>query len=307
MTAAIGAGAVATVILALLGLRQLALAARDRRRAVAAADTLGGPSPRTTWWASAETRFARTRPGRWLGRELDTAGMSQTPLVVALIGVGIGLLTMAIAWTLLAPLMGVAGLFAGYLAVRGYVRRAQDRRRDKIVNQLPELARVLANASQAGLSLPTAVAVAARELPEPSRSELARVADRLRFGAPIERALEEFRDRVKSREVGVLISTLVVSSRAGGSLVTALRGIATSLDQRKETRREIMTTLSQPKATAYMIVLMAFGILLLLNGAQPGSVEAMTRDPIGIAGLVVAFGMLATGFLIVNRMTRVEL
>ena len=122
-----------------------------------------------------------------------------------------------------------------------------------------------------------------------------------------ERALEEFRDRVKSREVGVLISTLVVSSRSGGSLVTALRGIATSLDQRKETRRDITTTLSQPKATAYMVILMAVAILVLLNSVTPGSVEKMTQDPIGIVGLIIAFGLLGAGFLIVTRMTRIEL
>ncbi len=307
MSVVIVLGAVATVILVMLGLRQFALGTRDRHRAVTAADLVGGDANQAGRWRAVEVRFARTRPGRWLTRELDTAGLAQSPLVVALVGVAIGVLTMSVTWVLLAPLLGVAGLFVGVLAVRAYLRRAQDRRRNKIVNQLPEIARVLANASHAGLSLPTAIGVASREVPEPSRSELARISDRLRFGAPVERALEEFRDRVKSREVGVLISTLVVSSRSGGSLVTALRGIATSLDQRKETRRDITTTLSQPKATAYMVILMAVAILVLLNSVTPGSVEKMTQDPIGIVGLIIAFGLLGAGFLIVTRMTRIEL
>ena len=49
------------------------------------------------------------------------------------------------------------------------------------------------------------------------------------------------RGRLPSREVAVLVSTLLVSARSGGSLVTALRDIADTLEARKETRREVRT------------------------------------------------------------------
>ncbi len=95
---------------------------------------------------------------------------------------------------------------------------------------MPEIARVLANATNAGLSIATAIAIAGDELDEPARGELQQVSVSLSFGNDIESALEELRDRLPSREVGVLMSTLLVSARSGGSLVTSLRTIADTLE-----------------------------------------------------------------------------
>ena len=210
-------------------------------------------------------------------------------------------------WTLLAPLLGVLGLLLGLLGVRAYLRRARERRREAFVGQLPELARVLANASYAGLSLPTAIAIAGDELAEPARTELSRVATRLRFGAPLTRALDDLRERVGSRETSVLISTLVVASRSGGSLVTALRDIAETLDQRKETRREVKTILSQPVVTSYFVIVLGVVMLLMLNAMQPGTVERMTREPIGQVALLVSAGIFGGGFWAIRRITRMDI
>ena len=61
------------------------------------------------------------------------------------------------------------------------------------------------------------------------------------------------------------MSTLVVSARSGGSLVKALRDISLTLDDRKEVRREVRTTLAQARATSTLVTAMGIGMLLMLN------------------------------------------
>ncbi|MGL4177305.1 MAG: type II secretion system F family protein, partial [Dermatophilaceae bacterium] len=294
MILAILGEAVLSMLLLLLGLREFARAARDRHVAVTGAESLSDDEP--SLLAVFDQWFRRTRPGRWLVRELEFAGIDRRPSVMFFGGLALALAGVVVMWTLLAPLLGVVGFALGFLAVRAYLRRAQERRREAFVGQLPDLARVLANASYAGLSLPTAIAVAGDELAEPARTELSRVATRLRFGASLARALEELRERVGSRETSVLISTLVVASRSGGSLVTALRDIAETLDQRKETRREVKTTLAQPVATSYFVIALGVLMLLMLNVVQPGTVDKMTRQPIGQVALVASFTIFGAGF-----------
>ncbi len=250
--------------------------------------------------------FRRTSLGRYLERELLLAGIKRSPLVVAAIGAACALIGAVLLWRLFAPAFGVIGLAAGALVVRGYIRRAKDRRQEAFIGQMPEMARVLANATQAGLSIQTAIAIAGDELDEPARGELQRVAVNLAFGNDIERALGEVRERLPSREVGVLMATLLVSARAGGSLVTSLRTIADTLEERKQTRREIRSTLAQAVATGYTVILMTFALLLLLNLISPGTVEEMTRNPFGQAALVFAAALNTVGFLIIRRMTRIE-
>ena len=44
----------------------------------------------------------------------------------------------------------------------------------------------------------------------------------------------------------------------------------------------------------------------MLNTIRPGTVELMTQNIVGQIALVVGFGLFATGFLVIQRMTRVE-
>lgn len=301
------AGLVLFVALLITGTAQFLINTADQRRLVAA--TLAGSSSRE----AAGSRFARwnqqfvaTRFGRLVDRDLALAGIRQAPLTVVLILAGITVVVPIGLAQFLAPAFGVLGLAAGFLAFRLWVNRARDRRRERFVQQIPELARVLSNATDAGLSIATSWAVAEEELAEPAKSEIRRLNTAVRFGSTLEDAMLQLNDRLPSREVRVLMSTLVVSARSGGSLVTALREISQTLDDRKETRREVRTTLAQARSTSLLVTLLGVSMLFLLNQVQPGTVERMTQNPLGQVALVVAGGLFVSGQLLVHRMTRIE-
>lgn len=302
---AILVGSLAASILFMLAVRQFAGVVASRRRAVGAAEFARGDRD-FSLVRDLDERLQGTRVGKWLAKQLDLAGLSHRPIVVLSLGVAAGVVVTYVLWTFVSTLLAVLGAVVAVFSVRRYLTRAQTRRREAFIGQLPELARVLANASHAGLSLPTAIGIAGTELPEPAKSELTRVATRLKFGAPLDTAIHELNDRVGSRETNVLMATLVVASRSGGSLVTALRDIAETLDQRKETRREVTTILSQSIASSNLVIVMGFAMLLLLNGIKEGTVDRMIREPIGQISLVVGGALFAAGYTLIRRMSRIE-
>ncbi|MEO9322607.1 type II secretion system F family protein [Nocardioides sp. C4-1] len=299
-------GTLGVLALAALGAAQLIAVAGDRRRLYAAVADVDGIDDQPLL-DRANQRFRRTRLGQFVERELTLAGMDQRPLLVVLAAVGIGLVSAYVLWTSLAPVFGVLGVSIGGIAARAYVRRARTRRLEAFIVQMPELARVLANATNAGLSIATALAIAADELAAPAGVELRVVANSMRFGTDLETALDTMGERLPSREVGVLLSTLVVCSRSGGSLVTSLRDIADTLESRKETRREIRTTLAQAVATGYLVIGLGLSMLFVLNTIQPGSVEAMTGHIVGQIALVISGSLFFLGFVLIRRMTRFDL
>lgn len=251
-------------------------------------------------------RLLRTRAGRNLQSQLVSAGIHRRPLDVLIVTAALTSLLVISLWVLLAPVIGLLSIALGYLLLRDFIGRARDRRREAFVAQLPEIARVMSNCTSAGLSMPTALGVTAQEVGEPARTELLRVTDALRFGRDLDTALRELAGRVPSRETRVLISTLLVSARAGGSLIQALRDISATLETRKETRREIRTTLAQAVATGYFVLAIGVGMLFLLNLISPGSVDKMTTSLFGQAALLVSFGLFGLGFFLIRRMTRIE-
>lgn len=266
------------------------------------ADDAPSVSGRELW----NRRLLRTRAGRALERQLVSAGIHRRPVDVIIVTTSLTALLVAALWVLLAPVIGLVSIALGYLLLRDFISRARDRRREAFVAQLPDIARVMSNCTSAGLSLPTALGVTAQEVGEPARAELLRVTDALRFGRDLDGSLRELGARVPSRETRVLISTLLVSSRAGGSLIQALRDISQTLETRKETRREIRTTLAQAVATGYFVLAIGVGMLFLLNLISPGSVGKMTTSLIGQIALLFSFGLFALGFFLIRRMTRIE-
>jgi tight adherence protein B len=257
-------------------------------------------------WSTLDRQLLRTSSGRRLRETLEMSGVSTAPSKFLAAAVAVSVLIGLLLARSLSGLLFPLGLLLGLQLTRVYLRRAKNKRREAFISQMPELARTLSNATSAGLSVRTALAMAVDELADPARSEIRLVTEQLNLGASLDGALTNMERRLPSREAAILISTLIVSARSGGGLVTALRDIAGTLETRKETRREIRTVYAQAVATAYAVLLMGVGVLFLLDSVHEGTVDTMLREPLGQVALMVAGGIYAAGILVIRRMTRVE-
>ncbi|WP_405489457.1 type II secretion system F family protein [Streptomyces sp. NBC_00096] len=295
-------------VLVILGIHAYAAGRAQRAALIERLSATGLPEPlgRRRRFRGVDRRLRRTRLGRGIERKLAVTGLDLTAgeffvyMVAAVAGIWL------VSASFLAPFFGpVAGLI-GLWAANAFLNWQRARRTERFINQLPDLARILANATQAGLALRTAIGMAAEELEAPAGEELARVADRLAVGHSIEEALGEIAERLPSRELVVLVSTLVLSARAGGAIVGSLRNLTVTLEQRKETRREIRTQLSQVTATAYLVPVLGIGSLLLVDAMMPGALDRMTGSVIGQTAVLVALGLFALGFLFIRRLSKID-
>ncbi|MEU0912357.1 type II secretion system F family protein [Streptomyces althioticus] len=297
-----------TCVLAVAGVHVHA-AGRAQRQALVDRLSATGELPsggRRRRFPTLDRRLRRTRLGRKLELRLLATGLDVTPgeFFVAML-VAVAALWMA-GQAALAPFFGpIAGLLGVWAAVQ-FLDWQRQKRIERFINQLPELARILANATQAGLALRTAIGIAAEELEAPAGEELAKVANQLAVGASMEDALGELSDRLPSRELVVLVTTLVLANRAGGQVVSALRNLTETLEERKETRREVRTQLSQVSMTSYAVPVLGVGSLFLMNGVKDGALERMTGSTAGQIAVLVAFGLYAVGFLLIRRLSRID-
>jgi tight adherence protein B len=291
----------------LVGLWQLlAGTARSAERAARGQAGMGEGTGRSLVRAL-DVRFRRTGSGRRLAAWLAGAGVEIRPVEL------IGLVTAAalVAWAVLLLLFAgwlafVVAVGGSILVTRALIGRRHAQRSEAFIEQLPEIGRMLANGAQAGLSMPQAVAMASRELADPGAAELKRIVEELRLGQSIEIALEGLRRRLPSREVSVLLTTIVIQQRAGGDTVRALSELASTLEARKDLRREITTLLSGVVFTSYVVAAIGGGTVLLLNVMSPGVTKEMTSSAIGIAGLAVAGILWAVAFTLIRATTRID-
>jgi len=306
MIALIALGTLATLCLIVSGVATLE-SGRQQRQALINRSALDLVEARASRLRSRlNVRLRRTGYGRWLQSRIDRSGVVVSVADLSLLLAGGALATYLLASRLVAPLFALI-LAAG--AVRGglaYLDRKQAQRRELFVSQLPEVARVLSNGASAGLALRSAIAMAGDDLAEPAGGELRQITDQMSLGVSVEDALLDLERRLPSRELSVLVRTLVIQARAGGAVVSALRGMAETLDARKELRREVRTVLSGSVLTSYIVLFIGVGALLMLNLITPGLLHTLTTQLPGQIALVVSISMFSFGYLLIRRVTKIE-
>ncbi|MCQ4214444.1 type II secretion system F family protein [Streptomyces longispororuber] len=265
-----------------------------------------GPGGRTRRFTTVDRRLRRTRLGRALQLRLSATGLDLTPGEFFVYVSAVVAALWVLAATALAPFFGpIAGLVAVWAAVI-FLNWQRQKRIEAFINQLPDVARLLANATAAGLALRTSLAMAAEELEAPAGEELSRVADQLALGRSVDDALDELAARLPSRELVVLVTTLVLANKAGGSVVSSLRNLTQTLEDRKETRREIRTMLSEVNATAFTVPLLGLGSLLLINSSNEGALAKVTGSPLGQTLILISLGLYGIGFFVIRRLGKIE-
>ncbi|MFF9069219.1 type II secretion system F family protein [Streptomyces sp. NPDC014891] len=296
-------------VLGIVGVQLYASGARRHAALVARLDESGVPEAggrRRRRFQGVDRRVRRTALGRRLELRIAATGLDITPgeFTVALTA------TVAVLWTVgqaaLSPFFGpICGLLGIWVAM-GYLGWQRQKRIERFINQLPELSRILANATQAGLALRMALSLAADEMEAPAGDELEKVAQQLAVGSSLDDALGELAERLPSRELVVLVTTLVLANRAGGTVVSSLRNLTETLEERKETRREVRTQLSQVSMTAYSVPVIGVGSLLLIDNMQPGALDRMTGSGLGQFAVVAAFALYVVGFIAIRRFSKID-
>ncbi|MCX4905780.1 type II secretion system F family protein [Streptomyces sp. NBC_00878] len=301
-----------TVLCGTLAVAGVHTYASGRAQRQALVDRLSGGGPlrtaagRARRFAAVDRRLRRTRLGRTIHLRLSATGLDVTAgefcTYVAAGVVALWLIAAAALAPFFGPIAGLAGIWSAAI----FLNWQRQKRIEAFINQLPDVARLLANAAAAGLALRTALAMAAEELEAPAGEELARVADQLTLGRSVDDALGELAERLPSRELVVLVTTLVLSNKAGGSVVNSLRNLTQTLEDRKETRREVRTMLSEVNATAFTVPLLGVGSLVLINSSNEGALAKVTGSALGQTLVLVSMGLYTIGFFAIRRLGKIE-
>lgn len=296
----------AVLAVALLGVWQLIQVALDRADLARRSELARVEYEASRWRARADGLLRRTRIGTKLETAVSRAGVDISALDLAMIGTG-AMAAGALVFALLGPdVLGVLGALIGLWAVRQWLDRKRQARLEEFVAQLPELARTLSNATAAGRSLHSALTLAATDLADPAGTELRLVAEQLRLGASVDAALDTMKRRLPSRELAVLVSTLVIQQRSGGDVVTALRAMAETLEDRKDLRREVKTIVASAVQTGYVTGGLGAMLILLVDRMQGGMIDVMARQTMGQIALVATAALYVFALGLVRRMTDID-
>jgi tight adherence protein B len=210
-------------------------------------------------------------------------------------------------WLMAGPLAGML-LAAGAPALGARVlAAARRRRRDRLAEAAPAVARALADALAGGHSVRAAVGEAATGvLPGPAADELGAARDALALGDPTEVVLERWRARAGHPAYDAICAAVLLQRDAGGDLARLLRGLAAGLEDQVRAEADARGLTAQARFTALLVALLPLGAAVIAELASPGYVLGLVSTPISavLVGTSVALQVLA--WLAVRRIARLR-
>lgn len=213
---------------------------------------------------------------------------------------------------LLANLITSNILTSAALAITGFaippilVMRARKQRQEEFSKQLGDSLVIMANSIKAGFSFQQAMGSIATEMQPPISTEFAKALREVRYGSSLSDALKHMVDRVKSKDLDLLVSAVLTSTQVGGNLSDILGVISETVRERIKIKAEVKVLTSSGRTSGLIIGLLPVVIILGLMVINPTYFEEFFASTIGKLMLGVSVLLEITGFAVINKIVDIK-
>ncbi|MBD8071132.1 type II secretion system F family protein [Bacillus sp. PS06] len=253
-------------------------------------------------------RFDQTETAAPIAEKLRAANIPFTPseyigaIVVSYAGIMIMLQNF---FNIKFPLNLIVAILIVEIGRRLLFFVRKNKMKQRIVEQLPEVCRTLANATRSGMTLTQGVNLVAQEVSEPARSEFKRLASELALGIEFNTALHSMEKRIENREFKLFVATLLIQKKAGGNLFSVLEEMGQTLEERKIIQQEIKTMTAEQRYTSYIVPVIPIFLVLMMNNIIDGFLDPLFSG-IGIILLLLFVGGTVLTFILVRKVTNIR-
>jgi tight adherence protein B len=224
-----------------------------------------------------------------------------------LIRLGIGLAFGALAFAISHywPVGVIVGV-VGYIAPRYYVTRRATARTNKFVEQLPDSLSLLANSLRSGFGLLQVIQDLSRELAPPISDELAAVAHEMSLGGDLEVALTHLQTRVRSYDLDLIVTAMLVQRKVGGNLSEVLDSIAHTIRERVRILGEVRALTAEVRLSGNILTLLPVFTALAISVLSPTYLVPMFTTTPGRIMTVVGLIVMLVSFYMLRKLGTIE-
>ncbi len=243
--------------------------------------------------------------GEKLGPFLVAGGVRVAPGVFLLGSLAAAVLAALVVDVLVGvPALAIAAGCAGGWVPFAWVKRRRDRGRHERERAWPAVLSQLADALEAGIAFPAAVALAAQSGPTALRDELAAFHSRQRTSG-LGDALDGLAaGGERTAETVVMLLRAGLLDLPAGGLAPVLRELSTVLGDRFEAREKARSRARSLEAEATILALSPILLLLLVGVASPSYLDAY-KTPAGTAIAILGGALIFGCYVMMRRLGRI--
>lgn len=217
-------------------------------------------------------------------------------------GVAFMLVTLGINW-----IAGVVAAAGAFFTPRMIFNIKRDQRRALFNQQLVDGLGLMASSVKAGLTLPQAMELLVKEMKPPLTQEFGRVLQEYRLGTDLDEAMLNMARRLGSRDLDILVNSIMITRRSGGNVGEMFTKIADSIRERFRIEGKISALAATGNLQALVMSSMPFALMVVLWFFDPLHVKLMFNNTIGLFSFGVVCALVAAGFLWIRKVMQVDI
>ena len=172
--------------------------------------------------------------------------------------------------------------------------------------QLEDALGMISGALKAGFSITQAIETVAELKTHPVSVEFKLLLQETQLGVPLDQALENMSKRLESDDFELVATAITTARETGGELTSTLERVAALIRERVKIAQKVKALTSMGRLQAIMIGLMPLFLLFALSKISPQMMDSFLHSAVGIIALAVVLVLDIIGFLVIKKITTIE-
>ncbi len=189
---------------------------------------------------------------------------------------------------------------------RFYVSSARKKRLNQFSQQLPSALSSLSNSLRGGYGLVQAMTLVATQMQPPTSTEFQRVVSEVGYGLPYDVAFQNMLRRNPTNDLSMVVTAVEINLEIGGNLSEILDDISAIIRDRIRIQGQIKAFTAQTRLSSMVLTILPFGIFGILLIVNRAYISLLWSSTMGLALLAVAGGLLGTGTVVLNKISKID-
>lgn len=200
----------------------------------------------------------------------------------------------------LAAALVSAGLGPGLILLM--LRRRRKKRKKAMEKEFPGALDIIVRGVKSGLAFTDCLKIAARDVPEPLRSEFATLVEQQSLGMTMAEAVGRFANRVPLEEANFFAIVIALQTRTGGRMAESLDNLVAVLRARIQLRAKIQSMSAEAKASGMIIGALPLVVATMVYLTSPDYIGLLFTELVGNVVLVASAIWMLIGVLVMKKM-----
>lgn len=223
------------------------------------------------------------------------AGLS----AMAFLGLTIGTATEPPVRILMSIAIGVGGVYF-------WVSQKAKKRLSMIEEQLPDAIELMVRSLRVGHPFSSAIAIVAKEVPDPLASEFGVISDENAYGRDIGEALKDMAERLDMQDMRFLAVAVTIQQQSGGNLAEILAGLSKVIRARFRLFRRVKAITAEAQWSGKFLSGFPVMALIVINVGDPHYYDEVRDHALFIPACFFVGIMLALNLYVMRVLTNIK-